>query len=123
MIKTMLAFLLVALAGCAGSANTAAEANRNRLATVVATYGSVQAAAEVYLNRPSCNAHPTIALCSSPTTVRAIQAADRTAFTAIDRTNQAVKANPSDPSLPQLITGAGEAVAAFGKVTPTYKEP
>lgn len=113
-----LAFIVFAV-GCAGSgATNTAEANRNRLATVAASYGTVQTAAEAYIARPPCSRDPKVTLCSDPTTVRIIQAADRSAFTAIDRANTAVKANPSDPSLPQLITGAAEAVANFRAKTP-----
>jgi hypothetical protein len=78
----------------------------------------VQSFAEAYIARPRCTTNPQVTLCSDPTTIRNIQAADRTAFTAIERTNATVKANPSDPSLPQLITGAAEAVAKFRAVTP-----
>ena len=112
-----LAFMFV-LVACAGSATNSADANRNRLASVAASYGTVQTAAEAYIARPPCSRTPKVVLCSDPATVRSIQAADRTAFTALDRANNAVKANPSDPSLPQLITGAAEAVASFKAVTP-----
>lgn len=112
-----LAFV-VFLVGCAGSATNSADANRNRLASVAASYGTVQAAAEAYISRPPCSRDPKVTLCSDPTTVRRIQAADRTAFTAIDRANGAIKTNPSDPSLPQLISGAAEAVGKFEAATP-----
>ena len=114
--------LLLLAAGCAGSATNSADANRNKLATVAASYGTVQTAAEAYIARPPCSRTPQVVLCSDPTTVRSIQAADRTAYTALDRANGAVKANPSDPSLPQLISGAVDAVANFKKVTPVQGE-
>lgn len=113
-----LAFMLLLLVGCAGGATNPADANRNRLATVAASYGVAQATAEGYIARPPCSRVPRVTLCSDPTTVRTIQAADRVAFAAIDRTNQTLKQNPSDPSLPQLITGAAEAVAKFEAATP-----
>ena len=118
-VLSVLALLLVV--GCAGSATNSADANRNRLATVAASYGTVQTAAEAYINRPPCSRTPAVTLCSDPTTVRRIQAADRTAFTALDRANQTVKTNPSDPSLTSLITGAAEAVAQFKATTPNAK--
>jgi len=111
-----LAFLV--LAACAGNAANPADANRNRLATVAASYGTVQTAAEAYINRAPCTRTPRVVLCSDPNTVRTIQAADRTAFTAIDRANSAIKTNPSDPSLTSLITGAADAVSQFKAVTP-----
>lgn len=117
-MKKLSLVLLLFVVGCAGAATNSADANRNRLATVAAGYGSVQTAAEAYIARPRCTTNPTVVLCSDPTTIRNIQAADRVAFTAIDRANQAVKANPSDPSVPQLITGAAEAVASFRAKTP-----
>jgi hypothetical protein len=116
-ILAHLAFLFVA--ACAGSATNPADANRNRLATVAASYGTVQSTAEAYIARPPCSRTPKVVLCSDPSTVRTIQAADRTAFTAIDRANNAIKANPSDPSVASLITGAAEAVSKFKSVTPT----
>jgi hypothetical protein len=112
-----LAFAFVVTA-CAGSATNPADANRNRLATVAASYGTAQAAAEAYIARPPCSRQPQVTLCSDPTTVRRIQAADRVAFAAIDRTNQTLKQNPADPSLPQLISGAAEAVGKFEATTP-----
>jgi hypothetical protein len=107
--------LLLMLAGCAGSS---ADSNRNRLATVTASYGAVQVLALAYIDRTPCSRLPRIVLCSDPSTVRLIQGADRSAISAINRANEAVKANPSDPSLPQLINGAVDAVDKFKSVTP-----
>jgi hypothetical protein len=121
MRKVLSVLTLLLVVGCAGSATNSADANRNRLASVAASYGTVQASAEAYIARPPCSRTPQATLCSDPTTVRRIQATDRTAFTAIERANQTVKANPSDPSLPQLITGAAEAVAQFKATTPNAK--
>lgn len=111
----ILAFLLVT--ACAGSADNAADANRNRLATVVASYGAAQKVALAYLERPTCGTTSTV-ICASPGVRVQIKNADRAANTAVNRANDAVKTNAAAPSTVTLLDGAFQAVEAFKGVVP-----
>lgn len=117
MLKIALMFLL--LGACASSdASNSPTTNRNRLATVEASYGAAQSVALAYINRPPCSRQPVATVCSDPSTVRTIQAADRAAIREINMAHAAVKAGPSDPNNTRTIVGAERAVENFKNVTP-----
>jgi hypothetical protein len=109
--------LLLLLAGCAGSASNSADANRNRLATVEASYGAAQVVALAYMKRPICGQTRMI-VCAAPPVMVQIQNADRAANAAVNRAAAAVKSNPADPSTTQLVIAAADGVENFKKVTP-----
>lgn len=116
-MKALALVLLLVITGCAGSATDPAAANRNRLATVEASYGTAQVAALAYAKRPLCG-QTTATICADPSTVRVMQAADRSALAAIQGAHEAVRNNPADPAVGDLIVAAASGVAALQKVTP-----
>lgn len=121
-MKLAITLLCLLLAGCAAKSTTdPGQTNRNRLATVEASYGAVQSAALVYARRPLCPA-PT-PVCADRGVVRTMQAADRSSMAAIETVHTAVATNPTAATIPTLIDAAMASVTAFQAVTPSEKQP
>lgn len=116
-MKTLAFIALLFLSACAGSASNTADQNRNRLATVEASYGAVQSVALAYMKRPICG-QTRLLICASPPVMQQIQNADRAANAAINKAHSAIATNAADPSVITLVSAASDAVTAFNNVTP-----
>ena len=118
--RTTSILLLLIVTGCAGAATDQASQNRNRLASVMSAYGSVQSLALAYMQRPICGQSPS-PVCATPSIMSAIQRTDSAANAAINRANAGVKAAPGESSTTMLIDAASSAVDDFRNATPQGK--